>query len=200
MSSFRLLAIALLLPLAADCQPPAGKRLPHDPPPAKDKDKPKDKDDPKAPPKKAAPPTINEQIAFGCRANLEKKIGDGESASLAVFALKSFGARPRMTDYPEKGDAVWGSLIYRIDGESKKEMGKFADVLPGDIVQFRDARFPGMTVRCHTAIVRAIDNETARLDVWEQRGRDDKDVVLEGEYPLASMKKGWARIYRPVPR
>lgn len=189
MTALRLLTLALIVPIVAIAQPPSGQ-----------KDRGDGKPKTKTTPKKPAPPTINELIVTGCKLNVEKKVGDGESASLAVFALKQCGARPKGADYPEKGDSTWGMLVYRFDGKDKSEMGKLDDVLPGDICQFGEAKFKGFTVHQHTAIVRNIVNDKGIVQVWEQRGKENKDVVLEGEYTLGEMSAGWLRIYRPVAR
>jgi hypothetical protein len=151
--------------------------------------------------------SINEKVVTFARANLGKKVGNGDCTTLAVAALRDSGARVfslRRAD----GDYVWGRLV-----ESSKE------ARPGDILQFRDAVFKGKQrfsggrwiswyyeYHHHTAIVGEVKMDGKVLIVLHQNvgdknaDEDRKRTVQEGTLRMDSLQKGgWVRIYRPLP-
>jgi hypothetical protein len=150
--------------------------------------------------------SLNEKVIAFARANLGKKVGNGDCTTLAVAALRDSGARIfslRRAD----GDYVWGELV-----ESSKE------ARPGDILQFRDAVFKGKQrfsggrwvswyyeYHHHTAIVEQVKMDGKVLIVLHQNvgGKDadeaQKRTVQEGTLRMDSLQKGgWVRIYRPL--
>ena len=160
------------------------------------------------PEKKAGPlPPLNEKVAAFAKANLGKPVGDGICITLAVEALRDAGARRFPLGDP-KGDYVWGSPV-----------PDFKDVLPGDILQFRDAVFHGKRSVSrsryvtwhheyphHTAVVARVEQDGKLITVYHQnvslKGRDEseKGNVQEGELRMDSLQKGgWVRAYRPIP-
>ena len=158
---------------------------------------------------KLAPlPPLNQKVVEFARSNLGKPVGDGVCITLAVEALREADAR-RVSFRDLSGDYVWGELV-----------PDFKDVLPGDILQFRDAVFQGQrsigrgrTLRWrqdyphHTAIVARVERGGKSLSIYHQnvavqgRPESEKGNVSEGELRMDSLQKGgWVRAYRPVAR
>src|SRR5262249_5554899 len=100
----------------------------------------------------AQPPTTNDKIVKFCKDHLGKKVGEGECTSLAEAALKHAGAKPRTAfkDSPNRGDYVWGEPVYALeikeDSQKETKVPKMS-IQPGDVIQFRDARFKGRNLR-----------------------------------------------------
>lgn len=149
-------------------------------------------------------------VAF-CKQNLGKQVGDGECASLASAALKAAGAtaRSKFPDDPNPGDYVWGDLVYALkveDGKRKEEKVKGKSVQPGDVIQFRDAKFAGRrpgggtyssSSPHHTAVVVEVRKPTQQLVILQQNTNGRRYVVSE-TLTLNDLKAGWLRFYRPV--
>src|SRR5215510_8770460 len=92
--------------------------------------------------------TLNQRIVDFAKANVGQQVTNGECAALAFEALKHSGGKTKnaFKDYPAKGDYVWGAFVYSLemkDGKPQEEVGKGMQILPGDIMQFRDAKFKG---------------------------------------------------------
>jgi hypothetical protein len=159
------------------------------------------------PDKKPDPlPPLNAKVYQFSKASLGKPVGDGICITLAIEALKEAGARRYPFD--RSGDYVWGEPI-----------ADFKDVLPGDILQFRDAVFHGQrtigggkTTRWHaeyphhTAIVAKVERSGMLITIYHQnvttqgRSNSEKGNVKEGELRMESLQKGgWIKAYRPVP-
>ncbi|WP_435006595.1 hypothetical protein P12x_004120 [Tundrisphaera lichenicola] len=151
-------------------------------------------------------PPLNASVVDFAQANLGKPVGNGICITLAIEALKAAGAcRPSFRD--PSGDYSWGEPI--ID---------FKDVLPGDILQFRDAVFHGrrsigrgrwrswhQEYPHHTAIVAKVEERGRILKILHQNitvaGQDEsvKGRVQETELRMSSLQKGgWVKAYRPV--
>jgi hypothetical protein len=160
--------------------------------------------------KKAEPrplPPLNEKVYEFAKSHLGKPVGDGSCVTLAADALREAGAR-RVSFRDPKGDYEWGEPV-----------DDFKNVLPGDILQFRDAIFHGQrslgggrTTRWHqeyhhhTAIVARVERGGKVLTVYHQnvavQGKDEaeKENVREGELRMDSLQKGgWVKAYRPLP-
>jgi hypothetical protein len=152
-------------------------------------------------------PELNSKVVEFARQNLGKQVGDGSCVTLARAALAHAGAVGEPLD-DTNGDYVWGRRIE-----------DFKDALPGDVLQFRDAKFKGRTYYSrrrwidwhasyphHTAIVSAVKGEGKRLTVLHQnvlgRGRDaeaSKKLVREDDLQMGWLQPGgWVRIYRPI--
>jgi hypothetical protein len=159
----------------------------------------------KADKKKKGPPTLGEKVVEFCESHRGEPVGDGECAALASHALKAVGARGRGPDDPNKGDYTWGKLVYTQEAGTKP-VGKVADVKPGDVIQFRDAkwvtrvgnRISTTSAPHHTAIVTAVDKDRGVLQFLHQN-HSGKRFVIDGALPLRDLKEGWIRIYEPVP-
>jgi hypothetical protein len=136
-----------------------------------------------------------------------EKVGDGQCVSLAVEALRHAGAKSYPFD--PSGDYVWGRTV-----------ASFKEVLPGDILQFRNAVFKGkrwITKRRwvswhheyphHTAIVSEVREGGRVVAILHQNvGAHDADdatkqIVQEASIRPESLQAGGAvAIYRPVAR
>jgi hypothetical protein len=157
-------------------------------------------------PEAPAVPPLNGRIVDFSRKNLGKPVGDGICITLAIEALKEAGGRRYPFD--PSGDYIWGEPV-----------ADFKDVLPGDILQFRDAVFQGQrsvgrgkTVRWHaeyphhTAIVAKVERDGKLITIYHQnvaiagKAEAEKGNVQEGELRMESLQKGgWIKAYRPVP-
>ena len=152
---------------------------------------------------------VGAKVVSFARDNIGKQVGKGECAHLATEAIKAVGAARRPKDSPGSGDYVWGDLIAFIPAGSTLPAleNEGAKIKPGDIIQFRDARFKGKKAKRgtywksashHTAVVEWVDPaDGGKLHVLHQNTNGVRSVV-RGFYKIADFKKGWIRIYRPV--
>jgi hypothetical protein len=150
-------------------------------------------------------PPLNVKVVEFARSHLGKPVGDGICVTLAVDALKEAGAK--RFPFDRSGDYVWGEPV-----------AEFKDVLPGDILQFRNAAFKGQKVLRgskifwhaeydhHTAIVAKVEKNGKLITIYHQNivteGRPDSEKlnVKEGTLQMDSLQKGgWIKAYRPVP-
>jgi hypothetical protein len=150
--------------------------------------------------------TINDKVVRFCKDQLGKKVGDGECVSLAAEALKVAEAKPQATfkDYPNKGDYVWGRLVFALEINSGSRVQKKVPGMSmnaGDVIQLRDARFQGtnyfLTYPQHTAVILEVKKNGSALTVLEQN-INGKKIVGETVYRLDDLRSGWLRVYRPV--
>lgn len=162
---------------------------------------------PGAPPKAAPLPPLNARVEAFARSNLGKTVGDGICITLAIEALEAAGAR-RASFRDPRGDYTWGEPV-----------PDFKDVLPGDILQFRDAVFHGrrsigrkawrswhQEYPHHTAIVARVEPGGKILTILHQniatqgQPESEKNRVQEAELRMDSLQKGgWVKAYRPIP-
>ncbi len=150
-------------------------------------------------------PELNRKIVQFCTDNLGKQVGDGECAALALADLDKAGAKgpsdlPAPKPPMKKDDFVWGRLL------DPKE-----DVLPGDLMQFRDVEIKFNSPRLsysysyphHTAIVAEVKGKQ-KFVVFEQNvGGPDKTeeqrrIVQKTTLDFSAKVKGTVWIYRPV--
>jgi hypothetical protein len=157
--------------------------------------------------------SLGERIVQFCQENKGKQVGAGDCYALAAKALTDAGAKPRFLnpDYPGKEDYVWGELVLYQEATPTglKRTGTGKDVQPGDVIQFRDAKWEGkrpggkgtysLTFEHHTAIVSAVVNGGGVVKIYHQNFGGNQ-VVLEGSLTLDDLKAGWIRVYRPVPK
>lgn len=144
---------------------------------------------------------LSGHILTFCKANLGKKVGNGQCAVLASEAIKSVGAKPRGKDAPKADDYVWGAPVAAIEGGSKAGLDK---VQPGDALQFRDAAFKGVSGKAwwsysaahHTAVVMGTARGGSLVSVYECNCNGVL-TVQKGYYDFNDMQKGgWVRAYR----
>ena len=163
-----------------------------------------------APPEEPRLPERNAAVLDFARAQVGRKVGDGECTALARAALRHAGARSRFGPYEPDADFAWGRPVATLTPRDHPA----ADILPGDVIQFRDARFVTktrtrratrtrtQTYPHHTAIVAAVAGRT--LTVLHQNvGLDDwteaqKKVVQQEKLPLDDLRQGTLWVYRPI--
>jgi hypothetical protein len=150
-------------------------------------------------------PELNRKIVQFCTDNLGKKVGDGECAAL-VFAAVDKASAKGPSDLPApkppmmKDDFVWGRLLDAKD-----------DVLPGDIMQFRDVEIKFTSPRLsysysyphHTAIVAEVKGKQKFIVFQQNVGTPDKTdeqrrVVQRDPLDLSAKVRGTVWIYRPI--
>ncbi len=157
------------------------------------------------------PDAPKEAILAFARGQVGERVGDGECTTLVVEAFRAAGAR-RLPPFGPDADYVWGDLV-----EDR------AEVRPGDVLQFRDARFKGRrrVVRNGRAVVerwsRSFPHHSAIVDEVLDRGRvlvilhqnigppgsteDERKVVRRDTLRLTELQKGgWVKAYRPLAR
>ena len=155
---------------------------------------------------------INEKVVEFAKKNLGQQVGNGECWALANQAVYGAGGKssPGYTDTPNKGDYVWGELVYAVEVKDGKatETGSVAKVKPGDVVQFRDTKLAGrrpgggtytMSFSHHTAIVEAVNPDLKTVGVLHQNFAGKK-TVTETTLTLTDIQGGWLRFYRLQPR
>ena len=162
---------------------------------------------------KADVPPLNARVLEFARSKLGEQVGDGECWTLANDAVLAAGGKssPGYRDAPAEGDYVWGELVYGVavtGGKATEDApaAKLA-VAPGDIVQFRDAKFVGprpggtysMTAPHHTAVVARVSPDGKTLGVLHQNWSGMR-VVGEATLALRDLREGWVKVYRPQPR
>jgi hypothetical protein len=153
---------------------------------------------------------LNEAVVAFCKANLNKQVGDGECAALASAALKEAGAKPHreFPDSPNEGDYVWGEFVFGMEIKNGKGSleGAVTKVRPGDIIQYRDAKFAGRrpgggtysaSAPHHTAVVSSVSPDGKVITILQQN-TNGKRVVTEATQVLTDMQSGWLKVYRPV--
>src|SRR5580698_6014408 len=126
-------------------------------------------------------PPINAAVLKFCESKEGKRVGGGECSHLANEALRVADAEftqvgtdgKRIPDSPDQGDYVWGAKLktYSFDANTKKVSDSDPKVkcLPGDILQFRDAKTSnGTTFPHHTAIVRTVDDAGNPTGIYQQ--------------------------------
>lgn len=150
-----------------------------------------------------------DKIVEYAKSQLGKQVGNGECWTLANEAMKTAGTKSsfNFTDTPNKGDYVWGTLSFGLEGKGAKETGALKDVKPGDVMQFRDAKFSGrkgngtytMTASHHTAVVLKADTTAKTITILHQNW-NGKKTVAEETLTLGDLKDGWIKVYRPQPK
>ena len=158
------------------------------------------------------PGSLGEKMVEFCKAHKGETVSTGECSALANTALRSVGAKTRGKDSPDAGDYTWGALVLVYEATPagpRATTGKLGDLLPGDVVQFRDTKWEGprrggkgtysMTLKHHTAVVAAAEGGGRLLRIFHQNYAG-KRVVMDGTLYPEDLKDGWIRVYRPVPR
>jgi hypothetical protein len=158
-------------------------------------------------PKEAEVPELNKKVLEFARDKLGEKVGDGECATLVAQAFRAAGAKGLAM---VEGEYVWGKLVRAVTPKSNMA----GEVLPGDVLQFRDAVLVGRvgggtmesTYSHHTAIVAAVKDGGRVVEVLHQNygdfrsGDEERRKVQRTTLRFSDLKKGSVKIYRPQPR
>lgn len=151
-------------------------------------------------------PDLNRAVLDFAQASIGKAVGDGQCTSLAVAALRNAGARLPVFNGDRDADYEWGKLVATLTPGDHPT----ADILPGDVLQFRAVRI--VTVRKsgrsihtrtlifphHTAIVAAVSGSVVKV-LHQNFGKDDRQRLVASEsLRLDDIKAGTVWVYRPV--
>lgn len=154
-------------------------------------------------------PPANAAVVAFAREHLGEKVGDGQCTSLAREALRDAGMDGLRRGKDEADDYEWGEPV-----------DEPADVLPGDVLQFRDAVFVSrrrvrvgravgishetMTFPHHTAIVEEVRRGGKELVILHQNTgpanvpEADRQVVQRDTLKMSDLQPGGEiRAYRP---
>ena len=147
-------------------------------------------------------PPLNAKVAEFARSHVGRPVGDGICITLAVEALQAAGAKVFPFDDPA-GEYVWGTPV-----------PDFKDVLPGDILQFRDAEFAGTRIvgrgrretyrdafPHHTAVVVATAEDGRLVTICHQNvEREGGDPAEVGHVREATLRMNALQARREGPR
>jgi hypothetical protein len=149
-------------------------------------------------------PALNAKLLAYAKSNIGKKVGDGECSTLVNTGYQTVGAR-RDPPFGPNIDYIWGT-----------EIRDRTKVLPGDVIQFRDAVFKtrkkrGNTITVytfrlphHTAIVSEARNSGAAFVVLNQNSSDAtmgaaSDLKVKSSFfKMAELQSGKLWFYRPI--
>jgi hypothetical protein len=136
--------------------------------------------------KKKSLPALNAKVLRFAEARLGQQVGNGECWTLAREALVAAGAR-----VPGVGGVGVLDFGTRLRPEDT--------ILPGDIMQFSDARFVGrnriQTAPKHTAVVARVNG--TRIQVLHQNFGGVRKVQ-QGAFDLSELREGKVAFSRPV--
>ena len=152
---------------------------------------------------------FNSKVIGFARKSIGNQVGDGECATLATEAFKEAGAKGHgeYKDSPKDGDYVWGALVYGLEiaptlRTESTPVG--TTVKPGDIIQFRDAKFAGKQgggtysseAPHHTAVIISVGKDGRTIEVLQQNV-NGKKTVAAATVKLNDLQSGWVKVYRP---
>jgi hypothetical protein len=131
-------------------------------------------------------PPLNQKVLAFAKSHKNKQVGDGECWTLAREALVAAGARV---------PGVNGVDVL----DFGQKLGPKERVLPGDIVQFKDARFEkrglSWNMPHHTAIVL---KKSAGKFILLNQNVGGKRKVIETDLSGMVLKAGEMTVWRPV--
>lgn len=135
--------------------------------------------------KKDPLPELNAKVLKYAQAQKGKQVGDGECGAFAAAAIADAGA----TLGNDNGVAVWG-----------KKIGEKEAILPGDVITFKEAKFPYggglLYFPQHTAIVAKVEGKKVTLLHANVMG---KKTVQAHDLRLDLKKEGSFEVFRPQP-
>jgi hypothetical protein len=157
--------------------------------------------------------SLNQKVVKFLASKVGSRIGGGECAHIATEALRVAGAKfvQIANDNPASGDYVWGSLVKIVTAKNGKavDSAPSAAVQPGDIIQYRNAKFSagntvvrssaGSFASHHTSVVAAVDSLGRPTKVYEQNFNGVRTMAVHA-INLSRLTGGWLRIYHPVAR
>lgn len=150
---------------------------------------------------------LNRRVLDEAQGHLGLQVGDGQCGTLADAALKAAGAKSFDELGPTGPDAdyVWGDLVATLTPANHPT----GDIMPGDVIQFRDVAFFKETVDVngnwwwetsrfphHTAIVESVDGHSVTILHQNVNG---ELFVQEATLDLDGMTQGTMWVYRPIP-
>jgi hypothetical protein len=152
---------------------------------------------------------INSRVVSFLNARLARRVGGGECSDAVTEALRTAGGEFDRTDLgrdtPAVGDFVWGTLKKSISFTGGRAVDSHPTVklVPGDIIQYRNARFNMGTVIItttqHTSVVSAVDSAGKVTFVLQQNFAGTR-AVRKDAIDLMKITSGYVRIYTPKAR
>ena len=149
---------------------------------------------------------MGERVVSYCSRELGKQVGSGECADLASKALRYAGAAGQHPpDWPQPGDYVWGQPVYSAEyanGKIVERPGASArlKVLPGDIVQFRNATLQADGYKLmnahHTSVIAKVGNKGIDWVLYDQNSAERRFVVTN-TISLTGLQSGYLIVYQP---
>jgi hypothetical protein len=140
-------------------------------------------------------------------------VGQGQCTDLAIAAFSAAGARSFSVLGPSgpNDDYVWGTPVATLNTGNRTTAG----ILPGDVIQFRDASFMHVThyangstswstwtASHHTAIVVSVSGST--INLIQQNAGDSsapvsvRETVQLGSIDMGDIQSGTMWVYRPI--
>lgn len=154
--------------------------------------------------------SVGESMVQFLKANEGKRIGGGECAQMVTEALRVSGGAFIRKNSKSPTDYIWSdNLVSKVEGKDGKPVysNPSARFLPGDVIQFVDARFrDGRVVSHHTSVAAAVDGKGRITEVYEQnvgsRTSPNEKIrhVVRQPFDLSGLSEGTVNIYRPDPR
>ena len=130
-------------------------------------------------------PELNRKVVAFASSRLGQQVGNGECWTLAADACKEAGANL--------------TAVYSFG----RKLGPLDSPLPGDIIQFEQARFKARlgfrTVPHHTAVIEKTEGATV-LEVLHQNMGEAGKTVSRDTFHLEDKIGGTVAIFRPRPR
>ena len=109
--------------------------------------------------------SINDKIVQYCKENVGAKVGDGQCSALAHVAFTQAGAKLEFKDQPNKGDYVWGKLVYTlevVDNVQKKTTVPKMKISRGTSFSFGTRSSSARTTRLAMVITRRLSSPSRR--------------------------------------
>jgi hypothetical protein len=152
--------------------------------------------------------SLNALVLAYAERHVGTQVGDGQCATLAVAALRSAGAKNNFGPWGPWANYVWGNLVLTElgGGGGQAVGGSFANVQPGDVIQFGNAEFVLNTPTYnswqsyphHTAIIEAYLGN-GRFSILQQNVNGSMKVQ-RGILDFSQLTTGTVWFYQPVPR
>jgi hypothetical protein len=154
--------------------------------------------------------SIGESMVTFLKSNEGKRIGGGECAQLVTEAIRVSGGVFVRKNSKSTNDYIWSdNLVSKVEGKDGKAeySDPSAKFLPGDVIQYVDARFSdGRIVSHHTSVAAAVDGKGRITEVYEQnigsRTSPNEPIrhVVRRPFDLSGLSEGTVNIYRPDSR
>lgn len=159
------------------------------------------------------PNDLGDRVVAFCKEHRGKRVGNGACTAMVSAALQAAGAKPHgwgdRRTAPRRGEFNWGKLVFTVerDGTDFKTTGKFQDIRPGDVLQYRNVQFVGSTdaggtytieAHHHSAILAGVDRSEGILRIYQQNFNGRKGVTSD-RIRLPDLQTGRLSFYRPLP-
>lgn len=167
--------------------------------------------------------TINSKVVRFLAANVGKRIGAGQSTDAVAEALRTAAAAFTQfdlgSDFPDQGDRMWGTPVKVLSYKNGvlADSNPLDDVLPGDILQYKGAKFvyvtdsgrktttTTVTANQHTSVAARVNPKTKLpVRVYEQNApavaNTSNFQVSTNSIDFTALRAGTVFVYRPKSR